>query len=103
MTDNEDSTGDGLFSRDMASPSRQVRWLKGGVIGVIALVLIGTWVWVLGSESGSIRAMSPAQREALYQEAWADQRAKCLGGDGPRDTESRCRQRAEFLLRFPQC
>jgi cytochrome b pre-mRNA-processing protein 3 len=103
MTDNEDPAGGGLFSRDLAPPRRGSQWLRVAVIGAILLVLIGVWVWVLGSEGGSIRAMSPAQREALYQEAWADQRAKCLGGDGPRDTEGRCRQRADFLLLFPQC
>jgi hypothetical protein len=73
------------------------------VLGAVLLGLVGVWMWVHGSEGGALRAMSPAQREAFYQEAWAAQRALCLEVDGPRDSEARCRKRAEYLLQFPQC
>lgn len=104
MTDGEDSAGDRLFSRELApSPRGLGRGLRLVVMGAVALGALGVWVWVHGSEEGALLAMSPAQRTVLFQEAWEDQRTRCLGGEGPRDTESRCRQRAEYLLRFPQC
>jgi cytochrome b pre-mRNA-processing protein 3 len=103
MTDGTDTSGGGLFSRDLGPPRRSSWVLRGVVLGVIAVVCVGAWVWVHRSQEGAIRAMSRAQQEALYKEAWADQRRHCLGGEGPAETASRCRQRAEFLLLFPQC
>ncbi|WP_224240415.1 hypothetical protein [Hyalangium gracile] len=103
MTEDTDPSGGGLFSRDLAPPSRAPRWPRFALIGGIAVMSLIVWVWVNRSTEGAVRAMSPAQRAALYKEAWADQRAHCLGGEGPQETPSRCRQRAEFLLNFPQC
>jgi len=103
MTDGEDSPTGGLFSRELEPPPRQSKLMRALMIGAIGLVALGVWMWVHGSEGGGLRAMSPAQREAFYQEAWAEQRARCLEVDGPRDPESRCRKRAEYLLQFPQC
>jgi hypothetical protein len=104
MTDDGDSSeSGGLFSRELAPQPRGSRLRKGLVLGAVLLGSVGVWLWVQGSEGGGLRAMSPAQREAFYQEAWAAQRAKCLHPDGPRDPESRCRQRAQYLLQFPQC
>ena len=103
MTDGEDSPTGGLFSRDLEPPQQQSKLVRVLLIGAIGLVGLGVWLWVQGSEGGGLRAMSPAQREAFYQEAWAEQRARCLEVDGPRDPEPRCRKRAEYLLQFPQC
>lgn len=104
MTDGGDSSDDGgLFSRARAQPPRGSRLRKVLVIGAVLLGLVGVWMWVQGSEGGALRAMSPAQREAFYQETWKAQRAKCLGDAGPTEPESRCRQRAQYLLQFPQC
>jgi hypothetical protein len=103
MTDGPEPSGDGLFSRDLA-PAPREPWRRPGVIlAVFALVAVGFLVWLNSSEDGAIRAMSPAQREAFYTEAWADLRARCQADAGPRDSESQCRKRAEFLQRFPQC
>jgi hypothetical protein len=103
MTDGTEPSGGGLFSRERAPPPRSPWWRRALVLGVVAVVSLGVWVWVHGSTEGAIRAMSPAQQEALYKEAWADQRAHCLAAAGPIEPASRCRQRAGFLLRFPQC
>jgi hypothetical protein len=73
------------------------------LLGLVVVVCGVTWVWVHGSEGGAVRAMSRAQQEAFYKEAWADQRRHCLGGEGPAEPASSCRKRAEFLLQFPQC
>jgi hypothetical protein len=103
MTDGEDSPTGGLFSRELEPQPRQSKAMRMVVIGIIGLVAIGVWMWVHGSAGGGLRAMSPAQREAFYQEAWNAQRALCLEVDGPRDSEARCRKRAEYLLQVPQC
>lgn len=104
MTDGENSPeGGGLFSRELAPQPGDPKLRRILVIGAILLGLGGVWVWVQGSEGGGLRAMSPAQREAFFQEAWAAQRAKCLGDAGPTEPQSRCRQRAQYLLQFPQC
>ncbi len=95
---------EGLFSRDLEPESsggpRRYRWL---LLGAVALVGLGVWLWAHSSEDNALRAMSPAQREALYKDAWEDVRQRCLAAEGPLDTAGSCRQRAEFLLRFPQC
>ncbi len=103
MTDGTDPSDGGLFSRDMAPPPRESKGRRWVVIGAVAVVSLIVWVWVHRSEEGAVRAMSPAQREAFYKEAWADQRTKCLAASGPLEPEGKCRQRAEFLLLFPQC
>jgi cytochrome b pre-mRNA-processing protein 3 len=104
MTDGGDSSGDGgLFSRARTPPPGEGRLRRVLVIGGVLLVSVGVWMWVHGSEGGALRAMSPAQREAFYQETWAAQRAKCLTDAGPTEPASRCRQRAQYLLQFPQC
>ncbi len=103
MTDGSEPSGDGLFSRDLAVPPRSPWWRRALVLGIIAAASLGAWVWVHSSTGGAIRAMAPAQREALYKEAWTDQRTNCLGDAGTIDPPSRCRQRAQFLLLFPQC
>jgi hypothetical protein len=95
MTDGGDSPGDGgLFSRDLAPPPGQSRLRRMLVIGAVVLVGLGVWVWVHGSEGGALRAMSPAQREAFYQETWAAQRAKCRATHGQRvvEIEQNCAQ-----------
>jgi cytochrome b pre-mRNA-processing protein 3 len=95
------SSGGGLFSRELEqAPSGGRR--RGLMVGAILLVLLGLWLWMRGSEGGALRAMSPAQRQALYQETWRDQRARCLGAERA-DSTGQCQHRAEFLLRFPQC
>ncbi|WP_224368624.1 hypothetical protein [Hyalangium versicolor] len=104
MTDGTDTSDEGLFSRAKAQPPRSPWWRRALVLGVVAVGSLIIWVWVHSSTEGAVRAMSPAQREAFYKEAWADQRRHCLaGGEGPAEPASRCRQRAEFLLAFPQC
>jgi cytochrome b pre-mRNA-processing protein 3 len=102
-TDGGEPSDGGLFSRDLAPPPSASKWRRMAVLGAIALVSLGMWLWVHGSEDGAIRAMSPAQRQALYTELWEDLRQRCHGPEGRLDTEERCRQRAEYLLRFPQC
>lgn len=103
MSEGADTPGGGLFSRDLAPEPRRPGLRRGVVLGAIALAAVGMWLWMQGSEGGALRAMSPVQREALYQETWRDHRARCLGDAEFRDTPAQCQQRATFLLRFPQC
>lgn len=103
ITDRADASQGGLFSRDLAPEPRKPWLIRAAVVGAIALGCLGVWLWVQSSEGGALRALSPAQREALFKETWKDQRMKCPTSAKPVDTPERCRQRAEFLLLFPQC
>ncbi|MDY7226414.1 hypothetical protein [Hyalangium rubrum] len=97
------NASNGLFSREMA-PEPRKPWLgRAAVVGAIAAVGLGIWMWMQGSEGGALRAMSPVQREALFKETWKDYRMRCTGGAEQKDTPAVCHQRAEFLQRFPQC
>jgi hypothetical protein len=102
-TDGAGSTEGGLFSRDLAPEPRKPWLIRGAVLGAIAFMSLGVWMWVQNSEGGAVRAMAPAQREALFKEAWKDYRMRCPRNAEAADTPERCRQRAEFLLLFPQC
>ena len=102
-TDGAGSTGGGLFSRDLAPEPRSSWVIRAAVLGAIAAVSLGVWLWVQSSEGGAVRAMAPAQREALFKETWKDQRMRCPRTAEAADTPARCRQRAEFLMLFPQC
>ncbi len=103
MTDGADSSQGGLFSRDLAPEPRKPWLIRAAVVGVVALASLGVWLWVQNSEGGAVRAMAPAQREALFKETWKDHRMRCPRTAEAADTPERCRQRAEFLLLFPQC
>lgn len=103
MSDGTNTSGDGLFSRDLTPPPPSPWRRRILVIGIFVVVLVGVWMALTSSTEGALRAMSPAQREVFYKEAWADLRKHCLGGDGPAEPADRCRKRAEFLLLFPQC
>lgn len=101
-TDSVDSTK-GLFSRDLAPEPRKPWVTRAVVLGAIAAVGLGLWLWMQGSKDGALRAMSPVQREALFKETWKDYRLRCTGAPEHSDSRAVCQQRAEFLLRFPQC
>jgi len=103
MTDRAGSSEGGLFSRDLAPEPRTTWFIRVGVLGAIAAVSLGVWLWVQNSEGGAVRAMAPAQREALFKETWKAQRMRCPRTAEAADTPERCRQRAEFLMLFPQC
>ncbi len=102
-TDGADSSQGALFSRDMAPEPRKPWLIRAAVLGAIAVACLGVWLWVHSSEDGAVRAMAPAQREALFKEAWKEQRMRCPKSAELSDTPEQCRQRAEFLLLFPQC
>jgi cytochrome b pre-mRNA-processing protein 3 len=103
MVERADSAPGGLFSRDLAPEPRKPWLIRAAVVGFVALGCLGVWLWVHNSEGGALRALSPAQREALFKESWKDYRMKCPTHAERVDTPERCRQRAEFLMLFPQC
>jgi hypothetical protein len=103
-TDGADSSQGALFSRDLAPEPRKPWVIRAAVVGAVAVASLGVWLYVHNSEGGAVRAMAPAQREALFKETWKDQRMYCpRTANEQSDTPERCRQRAEFLLLFPQC
>lgn len=104
MSDGADSSQGALFSRDLAPGPRKTWVIRAAVLGAVALGCLGVWLYVQNSEGGAVRAMAPAQREALFKETWKDQLMYCSKAASEKsDTPEQCQQRARFLLLFPQC
>jgi cytochrome b pre-mRNA-processing protein 3 len=103
-TEGAHSSQGGLFSRELAPEPRKPWLIRAAVVGAVAVSSLGIWLYVHSSEGGAVMAMSPVQREALFKEAWKAQRMRCpKAADQQADTPERCRQRAEYLMLFPQC
>lgn len=68
---------------------------------VVPLLLLVAWVWWLGAERRSIRALPPAERAALFEQTMRGFDALCVP---PRSgLEQHCRREASFLVNFPEC
>jgi hypothetical protein len=70
---------------------------------IITLALTGAFVWNLGAERRAIERLDPAQRRAVYDQAFGELQRLC--GAGPRDDalERRCTAQVAFILQFPEC
>jgi hypothetical protein len=70
---------------------------------LLALGLAVAFAWNSGAERRAIERMDPAQRRAVYEQAFGEFERLC--GAGPRDDalERRCAEQVTFLLQFPEC
>lgn len=85
-------------------PWRRARiGLPGAVIALVAIGLIVLWVWNQGAERRAISRLPPSDRANLYRHDLESLRALC--GEGPRTDalDRECRERAEFIVQFPEC
>lgn len=78
------------------------------VLWIVAAVLLlagalGFWVWVEGAERRVVRSLAPAARAELYGREFGAFTELCGRGRRPDALEARCRERAEYLLQFPEC
>lgn len=80
------------------TPLRHV--LLWGALAIVVLLIL--WLRVLTAEQRAINNMEPQARAKLFQETWQGVQALCRS-----QTDSalapRCRQEAQFLLKFPEC
>jgi cytochrome b pre-mRNA-processing protein 3 len=104
-TDGAHSSQGALFSRELAPEPHKLWMIRAAVVGAVAVASLGIWLYVHSSKGGAVMAMSPVQREAFFKEAWKAQRMYCTKNAEAEqaDTPEQCRQRAEYLLLFPQC
>ena|ERR1051326_404973 len=71
-----------------------------------AMIVVGLglfWTWRRGTERRALLQLAPAERQEIYQREVATFRTLCIIKAGEADWEERCRQRADFILRFPEC
>lgn len=102
LNGNNEGGDDNIFTRDRPPTRNEKRVRQGVTLGIVLLVLAGVWAYLQGGENRAINAMSPAQREALFQETRDSFDLMCLGDAGPRLLR-RCQKQAEFIQRFPEC
>ncbi|RKH03315.1 hypothetical protein D7V97_26685 [Corallococcus sp. CA053C] len=99
----EEGGEDNIFAKELATPPG--RWVRRGTwIGIVLMVLLGVFLWLQGGENRALNAMSPSQRQALFQETRDEFQELCLLPDGGTTRfPKRCAQHADFLVRFPEC
>ncbi|NVJ23861.1 MULTISPECIES: hypothetical protein [Myxococcus] len=102
LNGNDEGAEDNIFTRDRPPTRNQKRVRQAVTLGVVLAVLAVVWGYLQGGENRAINAMSPAQREALFQETRDSFHLMCLGDAGPRLLQ-RCQKQAEFILRFSEC
>jgi len=86
------------------APARAVREIGWRVlVGLVVAVLAIAFLWELGAERRAIGRMDPAERAAVYQQAFGELQRLC--GSGPRDDalEKRCVEQIRFVSQFPEC
>jgi hypothetical protein len=92
---------DNIFTRDR--PTRSGTWLRRAVVlGAVGFLLMIIYLTQAGTQ-GRLGAMSPAQRNAFYEETLDAIRVDCLGDAGMRRSRQRCAKLADFIQNFPEC
>ncbi|WP_044189153.1 hypothetical protein [Hyalangium minutum] len=80
----------------------RIRWLAllcGAVVVLGAFLLLAR---TLTAEQRAIAGMDPQARAQLFRETWDGFQAVCQPQAKP-GLGGRCRQEAQFLLKFPEC
>jgi len=82
---------------------RAPRNLPAMALALVAAVLLAFWVWHLGAERRAVWHLPAGERAEIYRRELADFQTFC--GPTPRADalEQQCRERAEFILQFPEC
>ena len=84
------------------SPRKTAIW-RAALAVMVAAGLGLFWTRRQGMERRALFTLSPAERQEIYQREVATFRTLCIIKAGEADWEERCQQRADFLLRFPEC
>jgi hypothetical protein len=77
--------------------------LRAAAILLLASGVLALWAWRQGAQRRAISDLPTDKRAELYRSELDAFRSLC--GQGPRTDalERRCREKAEFLLQFPEC
>ncbi len=86
---------------EAAGPTWRRQALTAGAVLLGILLVVGLWLNRSGGKA--LDAMAPAQRAAFYRESRESFQKECLQTLGALSANPTCRQRAEFLLLFPEC
>jgi hypothetical protein len=94
-------TTTGSSSPAPARANRQIAWRVLAVLLAAGVLL--AFLWSLGAEQRAIGRMDPAERRAVYEQAFGELQRLC--GSGPRDDalEKRCVEQIQFVSQFPEC
>ncbi len=87
-----------------APPRKRPGDLAWRIGAILVVALLGAvLLWSMGAEKRAIARMDPAERRAVYENAYGELKRLC--GSGPRDDalEDRCRAQIQFVLKFPEC
>ncbi len=76
-----------------------------GLLAVILIVLamVAAAEWWGDGEQRALLALPPESRERIYRRSLDDMAALCELPDVPDPFAERCRDKAVFLSRFPEC
>jgi hypothetical protein len=99
---------DGHGTRDahangMGRTQRRRRGVLWSGALILSIGLLALWVWSRGAERRAIERLPPETRQALYSRELENFRTICGQGRRIDDLESRCEERAQFLVKFSEC
>lgn len=87
-----------------SQPERSFRPFRHAVLwgSLVVIVVLILWLRALTAEQRAINSMDPQARAKLFQETWQGVQTLCRQQMDP-SLVPRCRQEAQFLLKFPEC
>ena len=85
----------------MTRASNRVLLRAGAVLLVLAPLVL--WLCAGGTERGALQALPPVDRQTIFVRELETFRALCGPARRTDALEDRCRERAGFLLEFPEC
>lgn len=90
-----------MSGRDRAVAHRKL--LVAVALVLMAVAVFAFWAWRSGAEERAIASLPSDQRAELFRRELASFTMLC--GQGPRDDElqDQCKEKAKFILVFPEC
>jgi hypothetical protein len=83
---------------------RRGRKQPGPALAIAVVVaLLAALIWGSGAERRAIEGMDPAERRAVYEQAFGELQRLCGGGPREDALEKRCSEQIAFVLKFPEC
>ena len=91
----------------MLGHAREHSGIRSAWVGRLMVILaltaaIATWLWIEGAEERALSDLPVSERRSIYARELENLRALCaplVSGD----LSKRCRERAAFVLEFPEC